>query len=95
MDQIFASFPSATYGLNEPPVSSEPPATSTDPKQSKRAIKNRINNLLQESKGTDKKIKDLLKKSIVLDPDFEKLHSVPPYEVSNKRLKEERKVRGY
>lgn len=37
-------------------------------------------------------IENVLKKSIVLNEDFEKLHTVPTYDESEKKLKEKRKV---
>lgn len=37
-------------------------------------------------------INDILKKSVVLTEGFEELHSVPQYNLSDKKLKQQRKV---
>lgn len=39
-------------------------------------------------------IQEILKKSVIT-PDFEKLHSVPMYDVSDKKLREQRRVNIY
>ncbi|KAF2884175.1 hypothetical protein ILUMI_22002 [Ignelater luminosus] len=40
---------------------------------------------------TNKKVNEILKKSTVLAPGFEQLHTVPQYEVSEKRLQKQRR----
>lgn len=49
----------------------------------------------EERLDKNTEIDKVLSKSILLNPEFEKLHAVPPLEVSEKKLKEQRKVRTY
>ncbi|KAJ8973578.1 hypothetical protein NQ317_001604 [Molorchus minor] len=48
---------------------------------------------LTDITDTKSEIRDILKKSVVLDPGFNSLHSIPSYDISQKKLQKERKAK--
>lgn len=86
--------------LSEYETSLKSPSKDVPDRANKEAKKQTVNTWNHGDKGKNLKsatkvdIQAILKKSVIT-PDFEKLHSIPAYEESEKKLREMRKVTNF